>query len=107
MQQRRGERSRRFFSADSCGKPPPRPHQFEVGGDFCVRRQKTMAATTTTPTVNQFTPIHVLRSKWTRKIGLYSPANTPKTQAQSTRFFSCAAKAEYANTGQQIHLKSV
>jgi hypothetical protein len=40
--------------------------------------QKMIAATTITPTVNQLTPIHVLRSKWTRKMGLYSAANTPK-----------------------------
>jgi hypothetical protein len=32
-----------------------------------------------------------------------SAANTPKTQIQSTRFFSCAANAEYAKMGQQIH----
>src|ERR1700730_15542296 len=70
-------------------------------------RQKTAAATTITPTVNQLTPIQVLRSKWTRKMGLYSAANTPKNQTQSTHFFSYAANAEYAKMGQQIQRNNV
>ena len=60
-----------------------------------------------TATVNQFTRIQVLRCRWTRKIGLYSAANTPKIQTQTTRSRSCAAHAEYANTGQQIDSNSV
>ena len=36
--------------------------------------------------LNQFAPAQVLRSKWTRKTGLYNAANTPKIQAQVTRF---------------------
>lgn len=54
--------------------------------DFLFR-QKTVAATMIAPTVNQFTPIHVLRSRCTRKIGLYSAANAPKTQTQGPGFF--------------------
>jgi hypothetical protein len=70
-------------------------------------RQKTTAATAMTPMVNQFTPIQVLRSKWTRKMGLYNPAKTPKIQIQATRFASKALTAEYAKTAQQTQRSSV
>jgi len=58
------------------------------------------------PTVNQFTPIHVARSRWTRKIGLYNAANAPKIQTQGTRFFSCAANAEYAKMGNEHYRRN-
>jgi hypothetical protein len=40
--------------------------------------KKATMATIMTATVNQFTRIQELRCRWTRKIGLYSAANTPK-----------------------------
>jgi len=54
--------------------------------DYFLFRKKTPVATAIAPTVNQFRPAQVLRSKWTRKTGLYNAANTPKIQAQVTRF---------------------
>jgi len=75
-------------------------------GDCLLARQKTTAATAIAPIVNQFAPTQVLRSKCTRKIGLYNAANTPKIQVQAMRFISkCAGcricKNRTANPTQQ------
>jgi len=83
---------------------------FEVGGSFDFEDggcQKTIAATKITPIAAQSMVCHVSRRKWTGKIGLNRTANTPKIQAQGTRFSSLATKAAYANTAQQIQRSNV
>jgi hypothetical protein len=51
------------FVADVCSA-------HSVLSQFPLRCQKAAAAMMIAPAVNQFTPIQVVRSRWTREIGL-------------------------------------